>query len=298
MPHVITETAVFTPTVTVPGGFDSRVDAAEVVEAIAQALANRTRFIKAITDHVARVDTVNTFALLQTFTTGIKSNGAVDCDSTVHADGAIDTDATLHADGTVSSDGLIHAGGNLQADVNILGGGNLTLVGGISAGDDVTIPGSKRVLYTSGLAAWRTTVIPLTDGQSDDVSVFDPLNHWWTNVTGPSFVRFPIHLPSAALLINVTVVEQQVVTPNVLGIVEYVIDFSTTPNPTPMVQNTIAGPTSGATNADPVVTAVTPGASHNINNASTEYAVTVTLQTGNRLMGIQLLWQDPGPRNE
>lgn len=46
MAHVITETPVFTPSITVPDGTDSRVNAAEVVAAIAQGLGNRSQYLK------------------------------------------------------------------------------------------------------------------------------------------------------------------------------------------------------------------------------------------------------------
>jgi hypothetical protein len=57
MAHVITETPTFTPTITVPDGTDSRVNAAEVVAAIAQGLANRAQYLKL---NGVFVDVVNT----------------------------------------------------------------------------------------------------------------------------------------------------------------------------------------------------------------------------------------------
>jgi hypothetical protein len=57
----LTEVASFDPTVTVPEGTDSRVNAAERVTALAQVLANRSRFLKGITDIAALTTAANTF---------------------------------------------------------------------------------------------------------------------------------------------------------------------------------------------------------------------------------------------
>src|SRR5579885_326520 len=50
----LTETATFTPTITVPEGDDDMSDAAELLEAIAQGLANRSQALKVVTDDAAR----------------------------------------------------------------------------------------------------------------------------------------------------------------------------------------------------------------------------------------------------
>lgn len=64
MSHTVTEVDVFTPTITVPDGTDSRSNAANVVEAIAQGLANRT---KNLDTHCARFDETNIFDQGQQF---------------------------------------------------------------------------------------------------------------------------------------------------------------------------------------------------------------------------------------
>ncbi len=61
MPKIIIETPSFDPAITVPEGIDSRVDAAETVESIAQHLGNRTQFLKGYTDHAALTNAPNTF---------------------------------------------------------------------------------------------------------------------------------------------------------------------------------------------------------------------------------------------
>lgn len=58
MPHNLTEADVFTTPISVPDGLDSRNTAADVVDAIAQALANRTNNLNL---HAARTNIVNTF---------------------------------------------------------------------------------------------------------------------------------------------------------------------------------------------------------------------------------------------
>jgi hypothetical protein len=66
MAKIIVETPSFDPDITVPEGTDSRVDAAEVVEAIAQKLANRSEFLRTYTDSAALVTIANTFQHAQT----------------------------------------------------------------------------------------------------------------------------------------------------------------------------------------------------------------------------------------
>lgn len=78
MPHALTELDDFTTPITVPDGTDSRSDAAEVVEGIAQALANRT---KAINEHVAWFDAANTFTEPNTFEDNILAQDGVGVDS-------------------------------------------------------------------------------------------------------------------------------------------------------------------------------------------------------------------------
>jgi len=58
MSHTLTEVDAFTTPITVPDGTDSRSNAAEVVAAIAQALANRT---KNLDTHAAKKNAANTF---------------------------------------------------------------------------------------------------------------------------------------------------------------------------------------------------------------------------------------------
>lgn len=66
MPHPITEVDTFTATVTVPDGDDFMDDAADVVEAISQALANRTHFLNLHSVHIDDED----FAILSVPLTG------------------------------------------------------------------------------------------------------------------------------------------------------------------------------------------------------------------------------------
>lgn len=59
MPSSLTEVATFDPTVTVPDGSDDMSNAAEVVQAIAQVLANRSRYLKSFTDNAAQTNVVD-----------------------------------------------------------------------------------------------------------------------------------------------------------------------------------------------------------------------------------------------
>lgn len=61
MPKNIVDANTFTDPIVVPEGIDTHDTLAEFMEAFVQGLSNRTRFIKNIVDHIARVDVVNTF---------------------------------------------------------------------------------------------------------------------------------------------------------------------------------------------------------------------------------------------
>lgn len=74
MAHNLTEVDAFTTPITVPDGIDSRNNAAEVVAAIAQALANRTKHLSI---HAAYVDAINVFTLLNQFLGNIEVTGDV-----------------------------------------------------------------------------------------------------------------------------------------------------------------------------------------------------------------------------
>jgi hypothetical protein len=63
MAHNLTEADVFTTPISVPDGTDTHNTAANVVDAIAQALANRTKHLN---DHAAFKDVANTFTAPQT----------------------------------------------------------------------------------------------------------------------------------------------------------------------------------------------------------------------------------------
>ncbi len=67
MAKILVETPTFDLAITVPEGIDSRADAADVVEAMAQKLANRSAFLKGYTDHAALLNSANTFTQITTF---------------------------------------------------------------------------------------------------------------------------------------------------------------------------------------------------------------------------------------
>lgn len=77
MAKILTEIPSFDPDITVPEGTDSRADAADVVEAMAQKLANRAQYLKGFTDSAALVDAANTFTQINTFTANIVANADV-----------------------------------------------------------------------------------------------------------------------------------------------------------------------------------------------------------------------------
>lgn len=100
MPKDLTEAATFDPTITVPLGTDSRANAAEVVEAIAQHLANRSRFLKAVTDVAAQKNAINTFTAQNTFNGTVQANGGISA-----ADGSVELTGVLKVSGQLDVGG-------------------------------------------------------------------------------------------------------------------------------------------------------------------------------------------------
>lgn len=100
MAHELVEVATFTPTVTVPDGTDSRSNAAEVVQGIAQALANRTRALKAVTDSAAVKNQPNTFTQANTFNALLRANNGIGA-----ADGSVEIVDSLKIAGGVDITG-------------------------------------------------------------------------------------------------------------------------------------------------------------------------------------------------
>ena len=193
MPHVITETATFTPTVTVPDGTDTMVAAAETVAAIAQALANRSRFLKAVTDDAVTKTGNNTFTGTNTFngattlasvtvTGGAQINGNISAsDGTVNVSGALAVSGAAQA-GSLTVTGGAQINGNISASdgtVNVTG--NLATAGD-SSGGSLSTPGNVRltnnagdVVYTSGTPPVRAVNIPLFTGYNLNTDEYDPL---------------------------------------------------------------------------------------------------------------------------
>lgn len=137
---VLTEVDVFTATVSVPEGTDSRNDAADVVEDLSQALANRTKHLN---EHSAKIDEANTFSEDQAFLAAVVINSLE----------AVNVEVTNDAD--IAGDLSVDGGSTLAAATvtgNLGVGGSATVTGGLTAatldagadvfaGDDVIATG-------------------------------------------------------------------------------------------------------------------------------------------------------------
>lgn len=143
MAKIISETPTFDLSIVVPEGGDSRVDAAEKVEAIAQKLANRSQFLKAITDVAARRNTTNTFTQANTFTQPITAT-SIAASGTVAA-AALTSSATSTLNGLIVSNDLV-VGDDIAVTDSVILGGLLAVGGNAEVSGDVFIDGSIREL--------------------------------------------------------------------------------------------------------------------------------------------------------
>jgi hypothetical protein len=234
MSHVITEVATFTPTVTVPDGVDTMVAAAETVAAIAQALANRTRALKAVTDVAARTNVTNDFTAAQIFSGGVLG-------------GLIATLTVTGGTGIQASSGNVRANtgdviallGNIQASAgNVLallgvvrgktvesldnmtvgsdGTGNLTVNGTVTAAGNLvvgTIPVPAAITATgffcrvssdyqySGTAPTRKPVKSAIYAKTDGNASWDPTSKVIIfSAAGTGLAAIPLHVPHGSTL--------------------------------------------------------------------------------------------------
>lgn len=288
MPKVLTETAVFTATVTVPEGTDSRNTAAEDVEAIAQVLADRSRALKAVTDVAARTNVINNFTPDQQFTT-------------IHASGLIQSSATIQGSELVSTHD-VHANNDVTAGDDVVATGSVigtvSVEGPIISTTDILLPSNKRIIYSGGPGPFpnrRDKVIPMSDGIAFDPATVSYNTARWQGVSGLVCpVAFPVLLPNTAIVVGFVVNHLQVVTPTVFIWRKRVLDF-TTGGVAPVVtdietHNDAAAPASINTAVD--------GHGEVIANDVTEYVLICNLVPTNELYGLRVQFLDPGPRSE
>lgn len=154
MAHTVTEVDTYTATITVPDGADSRSNAAEVVQDIAQALANRTHHHKL---HGAFIDSPNTFTALNIFSALVEISQNIEAIATDANVGAFVVRTAASADA--------HAGNKYRA---VFG---------------ANIGGGRYVNGYSGLAASQAQFVIALNGVWDTVN-----QRWFKDDTGsPAF---------------------------------------------------------------------------------------------------------------
>jgi len=321
MAHVITEVATFTPTITVPDGTDTRVDAAEKVAAIAQALANRTRSMKAVTDFAALRNAANTFTAANTFS-GAVTMAAVTINGNITAsDGTVNVSGGLAVSGLTQSASLTVTGdaqinGNISASdgtVNVTG--NLATAGDASGGT-VSTPGNLRltnnageVVYSSGTVPLRAINIPLFTGYSIQNGNYDDLFDTWGLETGgmPAVIRFPVPtLARGSIAIGLDAVwrAHAVAAANSAKLrmnaqAAWATTAGTLVDPTDPEDLITLTHAAGFSSTQCTYSALFLPAPHTVNNAREAYFIDVTLLDGpnNRLFGLRAFFLDPGARN-
>lgn len=287
MSKVITETATYAAAVTVPEGTDSRNLAAEAVEAIAQVLADRTKFLKVVTDVAARTNVTNNFGPLQNFGANVAVTGNVSC-------------SDLNAGDDVNAVDNVTAGNDVTATRDITATRDLTAGRRVLATQGMYLPGDQRIEYVGGpgpTPSLRTRVLPLQWGEAASIILNDPAftGFGWI-APGPSAtskIAFPLWLPHGATLVGFTFNHTNVTVANSFTFWRRDVPFAGPGTETDTPINSATGVTAPAevnTPLDAMATVVT--------NVAAEYSLIVTLASGNTLHGIQYQFLDPGPRNE
>lgn len=213
MSKVLTEVDTFTATITVPEGTDSRDTAADVVEALSQGLANRT---KRLNLHTAKIDEENTFTEAQIINSTLDVNGTGQFDDLTVVDGfqvggdaqipsvvgntGFAADVLVSGDLAVTGDATIpDIAGNVTIDGDLIAG-DIDATGDIFAGDDVIATGDFQ--YGGGIKS-RSTYLNMFRGEGQWLySSAGAVRHMEAGNTGDA-QAWPICLPHGATLTEV-----------------------------------------------------------------------------------------------
>jgi hypothetical protein len=334
MAHTLTETPVFTPTITVPDPLDSGTTRAQDVAAIAQGLANRTQHAKAVTDVAAVKNAPNTFTALQTFNNGITTTTAnitqgaavgtnLNVGGLLTVNGGIQaSDLSLELKGDVSVAGRLNANGGIGAAG--APGGVLAIEAPIAfnqamqvnaphlylgAGVDVS-HGSVAANQPQRLVHVDISRARISGDGTSAKPYWSSAEGYWDNIfsTAPAVLEIPIIIPRGTLQWSYQVIWGG--TGNTAQVAKIVRDYSTA-----AVQAV-----SGAVAVGSLLTQSTPTSDtpigggvflrNGIMNAGpvitepndpsvARWVVLVTLQNLSycRLFGLRLQFWDPGPRN-
>lgn len=204
MSHPLVETAVWTPTVTVPDAGDSGATRHTALESPAQALANRTAYLRPLAEGAFQ-SAGGTVSGNVSVTGNITATGDISCDDLTVTD-----DATVG--GTLSVTGGINTTDILADEIQAahIAPTTAAVTGDLSAGGSITtsqnlrLPGGWRVVYTGTSSARRRTVrINLAAGVSSvstTALIFGGSN--WLSVNSGYVLSVPLPQMAAGTLIE------------------------------------------------------------------------------------------------
>jgi len=329
MAHTLTEVASFDPTVTVPDGTDSRANAAEVVQGIAQALANRTQYLKPRADDAAQLSAANTFTQANTFSSTVTVTGTTTLNGAVTAaDGTVNVTGGLQATGALTGGSLSVSGAATLSSATVNGtttlNGNLTASDGtlevasaIAATGAISTDGNlildditKDVVYSPSSLAIRYVNVPLSLGRqlTSNGSYDTAFDTWGLTLSGgPAKIRFPVcGVPRGAPAIGLEAVwrAHDVAAANVAAIIvnaqaAWGAAGGALVTPTDPVTLVTLNHTTGFSATQCTRSTLFIPEIHTVNNAGVAYFIDVQLFDGpnNRLFGLRFYYLDPGARN-
>jgi hypothetical protein len=190
----LTDVDEFSGPIIVPEGLDSRSDAADVVEAALQRVANRTHYLN---QRTAKLAAANTFAANQQINGSLGVTGNITADDiTSSGDITILGDGDLHVGDDIDCGGELHVGSFIDAVGDIFAGDDLVAGDNIVAGTNVTAGGAYQYSAPRNRDTWLNVFAGFGQGA---ISFGGGINHVAFGSAGHVHV-WPIKLPQAAHL--------------------------------------------------------------------------------------------------
>jgi len=274
MPKTLTETPSFDLNLVVPLGTDTMSNAAEVVEALAQKLGNRTQYLKPKADGAAQLAASNVFTgTTNTFNANVNANRIV-CPlvSAIGDSGSGGGTGTLYAEYRVKTDGeFVYS----TTRTRII---NLSIAAGIASAAGGNGP------YWNG-----------------SVSFFIPHTWQMSGTVTPGMVTVPLRLPIGATLLSADALINQDAANNIgLTIYKKAPNWTTPGAPTV----TTIGTTARSAGTDWQKLSIS-GLTEVVANAAASYAIEIKFgpDTGPAISGanyfsaLRVSISDPGPIN-
>lgn len=316
MSYILTETPTFDADIVVPQGTDSRVNAAEVVAAIGQKLANRTSNLQQITNVAARKNVANVFTAANAFNAGVTANTATVTGQLTVNGGIKATDGTLELTSTVMATGIVNVAGQLRANGGLAASdGEIEVVSELHANGSVYVNVPHLFLaevvdivhhtFDGELQPQRLVQLDISRARiTQGAPEYDDIAGMWAvNSGGMARLEIPIIIPRGTAQWSFQVIWAAASAPqaNTAEVWRWSRDYSAAGvamqddgvmegSVTQGTFTAVAG--EGVVNAGPVITgAFAP--------QNERFAVIVQMPAGtnNRLFGLRLQFWDPGPRN-